>query len=142
MSIKQNIKVAVDIVLFKVKNDKKYVLLIERKNKVKDNKWTLPGGFIEDDETPEEAALRELKEETNISLDSLQQFKTYGEVNRDPRFRVISIVHWKTIDHKKHQIKGGDDAVKEKWIPISKLPKLAFDHNKIIIELLAFYKKS
>lgn len=141
MRIKQNINIAVDIVLFTLKNDEKHVLLIERKNKVKDTKWALPGGFIEDDETPEEAALRELKEETSISLDSLQQFKTYGEVNRDPRFRVISIVHWKTIDHKKHQIKGGDDALKTQWFPVSELPELAFDHNKIISELLAFYEK-
>src|SRR5665811_2118588 len=67
-----------------------YVLLIERGREPFKNKWALPGGFIEMDETLETACKRELFEETGLKVDKMTQFKTYDAVDRDPRHRTIS----------------------------------------------------
>lgn len=134
MSSEQGIKVAVDAVVFGFDPKGLCVLLIERKSPDGKKKWALPGGFIENDEDLEKAVTRELKEETGLSLQYLQQFKTFGAVNRDPRSRIISIAHLVLVKKSKHKPKAGDDAKNAKWFPYSMLPKLAFDHNDIIQE--------
>lgn len=132
MKIEQNIKVAVDAVVFGYDQKGLSVLLIERKHPDGKKKWALPGGFVEDDEGLELAVKRELKEETNLSLKYLQQFHTFGEVDRDSRGRIISVAHLVLVNKTKHKAKSGDDAKDVKWLPISMLPKLAFDHNDIV----------
>jgi 8-oxo-dGTP diphosphatase len=132
MSIDQNIKVAVDSVVFGYDKKGLSLLLIERKNPEGKNKWAVPGGFVENNENLLTAAKRELKEETDLSLKYLKQFHTFGEVERDSRGRIISVAHLVLINKGKRKIKSGDDAKNVKWFPFSMLPKLAFDHDEIV----------
>jgi len=129
--------VTADIVIVKTVNHQKSVLLIERKNPPFEGKWALPGGFLEMDETLEEAALRELEEETGITGVELHQFHTFSKVNRDPRHRTITTVFWGHANEKTPDPKAGDDAAKVKWFPIHDLPPLAFDHEEVMRMLIA-----
>lgn len=130
--IQQNIKVAADAVVFSYDETGLYLLLIERKKASNGKTWAVPGGFIEDKESPESAAVRELKEETGVSIKFMQQFHTFGEVKRDPRFRVISIAHFILMKKGKIEPKGNDDAKSAQWISLKELPDLAFDHEEMI----------
>jgi 8-oxo-dGTP diphosphatase len=93
--------------------------------------WALPGGFLDMDETLEEAALRELKEETGITGVELKQFHTFSKVNRDPRHRTITTVFIGYADND-IALKAGDDAAKAQWFALDKLPPLAFDHGDVM----------
>jgi 8-oxo-dGTP diphosphatase len=132
--------VTVDGAIFcKVKNEN-YVLLIQRKNDPFKEKWAFPGGFVDMDEDLETAAFRELKEETGFDALELQQFKTYGAVDRDPRGRTISIVYVGLMEENElPYVKGEDDAMKAQWISLSDVPDLAFDHNQIMKDLRNHY---
>ncbi len=107
------------------------ILLIKRKKDPFAGMWALPGGFIEMDETLEQACRRELKEETGLTAETLTQFKAYGEPDRDPRHRTISIVFY-TFLKTPEKPKGMDDAADAKWFSINNLPPLAFDHQLIL----------
>ncbi len=122
-----------DAIVFFKERDEEFVLLIERGREPFKNKWALPGGFIEMDETLEEACKRELEEETGLKVDKMSQFKTYDAVDRDPRHRTISTIYFAEIN-KKQQVTGGDDASRADWFPVSNLPELAFDHEQILKE--------
>lgn len=125
--------VTTDALVFVKEGDEKHILLIERMNEPFKNKWALPGGFIEMDETLENACKRELEEETGLKVDKMTQFKTYDAVDRDPRHRTISTIFFAELD-KKQKVIGGDDAARAEWFPVSGLPELAFDHEQIIKE--------
>lgn len=113
------------------------ILLIKRGGEPFKGQWALPGGFMDMDETPEMAASRELKEETNLNIPTLKQFKTYGGIDRDPRHRTISTIFYHQIESKKcPAIASGDDAAEAEWHVLNQLPELAFDHRLVIIELL------
>lgn len=128
---KQNIDLTVDAVVFSKNNDLLKVLLIKRKNDPFKNQWALPGGFLEDHETLEKGAQRELEEETGIKTDNMRQVGIFAAPGRDPRGRVISIAFTTVISHEV-PVKGNDDATDAKWFDINALPKLAFDHSEII----------
>lgn len=128
--------VTVDIVLLSEESPQS-ILLIQRKNDPFKHKWALPGGFVEMDEDLEDAAIRELMEETSIEFSSLNQFKTFGSLNRDPRGRTISIVYYKMLK-KEIDAVAGDDAGAAKWYSMSDLPGLAFDHFAIIEDFMNF----
>ena len=121
----------VDIIIIAKQGDKPMLLLIQRKNDPFKDKWALPGGFIEMDETLKEAAGRELKEETGADGVELKQFHAFDAVHRDPRERTISIVHYGFTDELL-PVKGSDDAQDAKWFPLKNLPDLAFDHKEIM----------
>ncbi len=142
MSIQQNIKIAADAVVFSYDETGLYLLLIERKKAANGKNWAVPGGFIEDKETPEIAAVRELKEETGITVEFMKQFYTFGEVKRDPRFRVISIAHYILMKRKGMQPKGNDDAKSAQWVALKELPELAFDHNEMVKLAFSHLQKS
>jgi len=113
------------------------VLLIKRGHQPYEGKWALPGGFMDMDETPEQAAIRELEEETGLKVKRLQQFKTYGAIDRDPRHRTISTVYYTILDDtKKTTLTAGDDAAEAEWFSLDNLPELAFDHRLIIKEFI------
>ena len=128
--------VCVDIIVLYKKEAQTFILLIERKYPPFENCWALPGGFIEMNETLEQSALRELKEETGIELSSLKQFATYGNPGRDPRARTISVIYY-TVLEKQITTLAGDDAKNTKWVNIKELPNLAFDHKEIINDFFA-----
>lgn len=108
------------------------VLLIERGIEPFKGSWAFPGGFLKMDETTEAGALRELKEETEFDVEKgfLEQLGCFSDVERDPRGRVITIAYYALVH--KSDVKGGDDANAAKWFPITEIPSLAFDHEKIL----------
>jgi 8-oxo-dGTP diphosphatase len=125
--------VTVDIVIFTIIKDQLKVLLIQRANPPFQGSWALPGGFLNIDESLEEAAYRELSEETGITVAYLEQLYTYGQPDRDPRGRVISVAYYALISSGTAAAsKYGDDASQLVWFPVNQLPSLAFDHNEII----------
>jgi len=111
------------------------VLLIKRKHPPFRNSWAIPGGFVDIDkeETLEQAAARELKEETGLTNIYIEQLKTYGDPKRDPRTRVITVAYFALIPAQKLKVvRAGDDAKEAKWFLLAELPSLAFDHRKIL----------
>jgi 8-oxo-dGTP diphosphatase len=124
--------VTTDIVIFTLEDDLLKVLLIERANDPYKGSWALPGGFIEINEDLEDAALRELKEETGVTGVYLEQLYTFGQPNRDPRERVISVAYYALVPVDGLKIPPNSDAKKVAWFPCTDLPELAFDHARII----------
>jgi len=97
--------------------------------------WALPGGFMDMDESADVAAIRELKEETGLVVESVQQIGAYSGVDRDPRGRVVTVAFFATASQSDH-FAAADDAEDARWFSISELPDLAFDHDKIIADAL------
>ena len=124
--------VTTDIVIFTIRRDELKVLLIKRGLPPYEGMWALPGGFINLDESLEEGARRELVEETGVSDVYLEQLYTFGEPDRDPRERVITVAWYALIPTDEIDIKAGSDAEGVSWIGMQELPELAFDHPAII----------
>ncbi|MBV7332334.1 NUDIX hydrolase [Chloroflexi bacterium TSY] len=127
--------VTVDVIVFTFREDTLQVLLIQRNRDPFVNKWALPGGFIEIDEPLEDGARRELQEETGITDVYLEQLYTFGEPNRDPRSRVITIAYFALLSldqAAKQVVHAGDDAGDARWWNYYDLPELAFDHQRIL----------
>jgi 8-oxo-dGTP diphosphatase len=130
----------VDCVVFGFDESELKVLLIERALDPFKGKWALPGGFVLMDETLDDAARRELEEEAGLKDVFLEQLFTFGEVNRDPRERVVSVAYYALVKLTAHDTKAATDAADARWFPISKVPKLAFDHADILSTALARLK--
>lgn len=126
----------VDCVVFGFDGGGLEVLLIQRALEPFKGKWALPGGFVRVDETIDDAARRELSEETGLQNVFLEQLYTFGEVDRDPRERVVSVAHYALVKLSDHTAKAATDAAEAEWFPISKLPRLAFDHADIVAAAL------
>lgn len=126
--------VAADIVVFTIMNKKLNVLLIQRGKEPFAGYWCVPGGFVQIDEAPEDAALRELKEETGVSDVYLEQLYTFGAPERDPRGRVISISYFALVDSTKIKPKltGDEQIQKVEWFDVNELPQMGFDHKDIV----------
>lgn len=122
--------VTADCVVIAKENEPK-VLLIQRGNEPFKGQWAFPGGFMNMEETTEQCAVRELEEETGLKVTEIKQIGAYSKVDRDPRGRTVTVAYLVVIDKAK-AVKGGDDAAKAQWFPISGLPKLAFDHEEIM----------
>lgn len=126
----QSPKITVDGVVFK---DAK-ILLVKRKNPPFQGMWALPGGFVEYGETTEQAVVREVEEETNLNAKIDMLLGVYSDPTRDPRGHTISIVY--ILQRKNGTVSGGDDAAEAAFHPVDNLPKLSFDHDKIIKDAL------
>ena len=126
----------VDCVVFGFDESELKVLLIQRALDPFKGKWALPGGFVHVNETLDDAARRELTEETGLKDVFLEQLFTFGAVNRDPRERVLSVAHYALVKQKDYQAKAATDAANAEWFPVSMLPKLAFDHADIVATAL------
>ncbi|MCM8922129.1 MAG: NUDIX hydrolase [Candidatus Thiodiazotropha sp.] len=124
--------VTADVVLFTIQGTTLSVLLIQRGNSPYRGMWALPGGFLDIDEDLETCAKRELQEETGIEGIYLEQLYTFGDPQRDPRERVISITYFALSQSDHLMPKASSDATQTAWFPISQLPELAFDHATII----------
>lgn len=129
--------VTTDCVVF-TKEEEPKVLLIQRGNEPYKGCWTFPGGFMNMEETAEECAVRELKEETGLTVNQIQQIGAYSKVDRDPRGRTISIAYLAIVDAPT-AVSGMDDAAKAAWFPLSSLPDLAFDHKDIMADAIALF---
>ena len=124
--------VTVDITIFAIKDNELKVLLIKRSIEPFKNMWAIPGGFVRINESLEQAAKRELEEETGVKDVYLEQLFTFGDVERDPRGRVITVAYFALVNSEKIKLEAKTDVSKAKWFSVSKLPKLAFDHEKIL----------
>jgi len=122
----------VDCIVFGLDDEELKVLLIQRKNEPFAGRWALPGGFVDVGETPEQAARRELEEETGLANVSLEQLYTFGEPDRDPREHVVSVAHYALVNVADTRVRAADDARQAAWFPVRKPPPLAFDHAKIL----------
>jgi 8-oxo-dGTP diphosphatase len=120
-------------VVFTLRERKLQVLLIQRAEDPFARYWALPGGFVNMDESLEEAALREMSEETGLEQAYLEQLYTYGNLDRDPRGRVITVAYFALVPSDAPiLIDGGSEASQAGWFPVNDLPHLAFDHTEIV----------
>lgn len=133
--------VTVDVAVFRRVNDEVELLLIRRKKEPFAGKFALPGGFLDEMEPLEQGARRELTEETGLKIGEIHQLKTYGEPGRDPRGHTVSVAHVAVTDP--DQIaRGNDDASEARWFPIDVLPDLAFDHDRIAADAIAWLRRT
>lgn len=133
MAIKQNIKVAVDAVVFGYQEEELKILLIKQRFGSLKNQWCLPGGFVKTNESLKDAVKRELKEEAGITVNFMEQLYTFGDdVSRDHRGHVISVSYFALVNPKKLKPTASTDALDVAWFSQSDLPKLGFDHKNIL----------
>lgn len=131
--VSQQIKVAVDAVVFGYENQELFVLLIKQRYGQLKDRWALPGGFVLNKEALMSAVERELKEETGVSTSYLEQLYTFGDdVERDPRAHVISVSYFGLVRPSSMRLKPTGDAKEAKWFKLSDKPDLAYDHDKIV----------
>ena len=129
--------VTVDVVIFTLQNGELHVLLVQRKRWPFEGRWAIPGGFINIDETLEQAARRELEEETGVHDIYLEQLYTFGNPRRDPRTRVISVAYIALVSADTQTLRVSDESTDVRWFPVSRLPgPLAFDHDSILATAL------
>lgn len=117
------------------------ILLIQRKNPPFKGLWALPGGFMDMEETLEEAARRELREETGIVAGELIRFDTYDRPGRDPRGRTITQVFVMIWKAEMGMPEAGSDAASLQWSALNELPELAFDHKEIVADVIRMIKE-
>ena len=123
--------VTVDVVLFYSEADLKEVLLIRRAREPFKGAWAFPGGFVDRNESLEDAAARELKEETGLEGIRLEQLGAFGDPGRDPRGHTVSIAFVAQLESRAQAV-GADDADEAGWHSALRPPPLAFDHEKIL----------
>ncbi len=122
--------VTVDLVIFTVRGEELRILLVRRGVPPFEGRWALPGGFVRESETLEEAARRELREETGIEGVYLEQLYTFGDPGRDPRGRTVTVAYFALAPEA--PLRASTDAAEAAWFPAARPPKLAFDHARIL----------
>ena len=127
-----DLRVTVDIVIFTIRERALQVLLVKRGVPPYAGQYAIPGGFIRKEESLEEAAQRELYEETGVRNVFLEQLYSFGDPKRDPRGRVITVAYYALISSEKLSLVAVADAAEAKWFPLDGLPSLAFDHKQIL----------
>jgi 8-oxo-dGTP diphosphatase len=128
----RDMQVAVDIVIFTIQSGELRVLLVKRGIPPFAGQFAIPGGFVLEDESLDQAALRELKEETGVGDVYLEQLYSFGDPGRDPRGRVITVAYYALVSANRSPLVPGTDAADARWCAIRHLPVLAFDHFKIL----------
>src|SRR5262245_3183653 len=121
----------VDCAVFGLDDEDLKVLLIQRALPPFEGQWALPGGFVRVSETLDEAARRELEEETGLRHVFLEQLYSFGAVDRDPRERVVSVAYYALVNLSDHTVQGATDARDAAWFGVHDVPSLAFDHDRI-----------
>ncbi|MEM7049085.1 MAG: NUDIX domain-containing protein [Acidobacteriota bacterium] len=123
---------AVDCVVFGLDDEDLKVMLIQRDLPPSEGEWALPGGFVRVDESLDEAARRELLEETGLHDIFLEQLYTFGAIDRDPRERVVSVAYYALVELGSQRVRAATDARQAAWFPVHDVPSLAFDHAEIL----------
>lgn len=122
----------VDCVVFGLDEEDLKVLLIQRDLDPFKGCWALPGGFVHVGESIEDAAQRELTEETGVKRIFFEQLYTFGQPERDPREHVVTVAYYALVRMSDHRLQAATDARNAAWFGIDDVPKLAFDHRKIL----------
>jgi len=126
-------RVTVDIVIFTIRDAELQVLLVRRGIPPFQGSWAIPGGFVLPNESLDEAARRELREETSVDDVFLEQLYTFGDPGRDPRGRVITVAYYALVSPDRTPPLAGSDAAEARWWPATGTPApLAFDHDAIV----------
>ena len=131
--------VTADVACFAEEDGRAYILLIQRNHEPFAGRWALPGGFVDELEALEAAALRELEEETRLTGVSVEQFGAYGDPGRDPRGHTVTVAFLARLD-RRVEATGSDDADRAEWFALDELPPLAFDHDRIIADAVRRYR--
>jgi len=126
------IRLTVDVVIFTIQSHRLMVLLVRRRSPPFQDSWAIPGGFVRTGESLEQAALRELEEETGVKDIYLEQLYSFGDPSRDPRGHVVTVAYFALIAAGPVRLRATADAAEARWFEMSKLPKLAFDHRRIL----------
>jgi len=123
----------VDAALFGLDEEDLKVLVIKRARPPFENRWALPGGHVDMDESVDEAVRRELREETGLDVAHLEQFHAFGAVHRDPSRRAVTVAYYGLVRLSDFKVKASTDAKEAVWVSMKKLPEwaLAFDHQEI-----------
>jgi len=132
--------VSIDVALFGFQNNELQVILIKRDKEPERDKWSLPGGYVYMNENIKDAAKRKLKELTGITNLYLSQVELFGNTNRYPSRRVISVLFCALIKPAQFKLIAGSHAKKVKWFTVSTLKKLPFDHNNMIQTAMNWFK--
>ncbi len=122
-------EITVDVVILTLKNNAIQVLLVKRLNEPFKDKWAIPGGYVRLSENLDQAALRVLKERTNVDNIYLEQLYTFGDPLRHPNARVITCAYFALVRAEDLNVITNDELA---WFKVSDLPQLAFDHKDII----------
>ena len=127
-------EITVDVVILTIHEDKLKVLLVKRVHEPFKNRWSIPGGFVRLSENLDDAALRLLKEKSNVQNIYLEQLYTFGDPLRYPNSRVITCAYFALLRSEDIVLQAEDSAEVSdvQWHPVGKLPPLAFDHKEII----------
>jgi len=135
---------AADVVVFAGTRADRRILLVRRGGEPFCGTWSLPGGFVEENEPPARAAARELAEETGVAVrpDCLRQLAAYAEPGRDPRGWTVSVVFILDLGGEDSETSAGDDAGEARWWTLSALPALAFDHAQVVADALRVHEGS
>lgn len=126
----------VDCVVFGLDEEDLKVLLIQRGLEPFKGRWALPGGFVQMEESLEDAARRELAEEAGMRPGLLEQLYTFGDPGRDPRGRVVSVAYFALVKLTDHKVQAATDASEAAWFSVWDMPKLAFDHAEVVATAL------
>ena len=129
----QHIRLSVDAVVFGYTSQEGLsVLLIKRTMDPYRGQWALPGGLVHDEESLEQAVARELREETGVAINYLEQLYSFGRPDRDPRNRVVSVAYYGLVKPNAFQLTTSNEASEVAWFDIKTIPSLAFDHQEIV----------
>lgn len=127
----------VDLVVLRPHEDRLQVLLVQRRHDPYQGRWALPGGFVDENEPLDQAARRELAEETGLTGVPLEQFGAFGDPGRDPRGWTVTVAYLARPSSAVTELRAGDDAARVAWFDVNQLPPLAFDHENIIKKALS-----
>lgn len=130
--MEQSIKLTVDAVVFGYHQGVISILLVKRKFEPFKGQWALPGGYVLNYESLEQAVQRELIEETGVNINYLEQLYTFGTPERDPRGRTVSVAYVGLVQPSVYTLSASTDAEEVQWFNMKELPQLSFDHNVII----------
>lgn len=123
---------ATDCVVMGFDGNALQLLLVQREKTPFEKNWALPGGFVQIDETTEEAARKVLLEKAGLKHVFVEQLYTFCEVERDPRERIVSVVYFALVNSRQLELVAGRNTTKAEWFNLHELPTLAFDHHKIV----------
>ncbi len=124
--------IATDVVIFTIEEKVLKVLLIKMNKHPYKNHWALPGGLVKPEESVDHSAQRNLKEKTGVVNVYLEQLYTFGEINRDPFGRVVSVAYFALMPTKGVKLKTSKEYKDVKWFEVKELPNLAYDHKNMV----------